>query len=92
MSCPVCEGYSSTNCPYCSDDVEMVRCPDCLGEGVIYLAFDLILRKEYRVSKQEYIALPEDEDAAIAEAKSKCRSDIITCITCRGEGEIPEDY
>ena len=90
MSCPVCEGYSSANCPCCSDDVEMVRCPDCLEDGVIYLAFDLILRKEYRVSK--HIALPEDEDAAIAEAKSECRSDIVTCTTCRGEGEIPEDY
>ena len=68
----------------------MVRCPDCLGEGVIYLAFDLITRKEYRVSKQEYIALPEDEDAAVAELKMECKCEIVTCHTCKGEGEIPE--
>lgn len=68
----------------------MVRCPDCLGDGVIYLAFDLITRKEFRVSKQEYIGLPEDEDTAISELRMECKSEIVRCRTCNGDGEIPE--
>lgn len=92
MSCSVCEGYSSENCPCCAQDVEMVRCPDCLGEGVIYLAFALITRKEFRVSKEEYLSMSEDEDVAVAMARLECRSEIIECPTCHGEGEIPEYY
>ena len=34
MSCSVCQGFSSEKCPCCSDDLEVIDCPECDGMGV----------------------------------------------------------
>lgn len=34
MSCSVCAGYSSENCPCCSEDLDVIECPECEGLGV----------------------------------------------------------
>ena len=90
MSCPVCHGYSSEKCPVCGQ-TEMVVCPDCQGDGLVYLAFDLITRMEFRVSKKEYFSLPIDEDDAVSQSRHECRSEAVKCHTCGGSGEI-ESY
>lgn len=33
MSCSVCEGYSSYNCPCCGPQIEKIVCPECDGSG-----------------------------------------------------------
>ena len=91
MSCAVCAGYSSYNCPCCSEDVVMVDCPDC-ANGVVYYAFNIKTRKDVRVTEIAYMLLPFDEDCAEFERQNYCQGDIRICPTCKGEGEIPEEY
>lgn len=91
MSCSVCAGHDSISCPCCAEDVRMTECPDCLGEGVIYLGFDMILRNFYRVTRLDYYDLPDDENEAARIGKAVCKGDIETCSTCNGEGVIPEE-
>lgn len=69
----------------------MMVCPDCQGEGYVYLAFDIITRREFRVSKKEYLSLPDDEDVAVSQSRTECKSEAVRCHTCKGEGEI-ESY
>lgn len=93
MSCSVCAGYSSYNCPCCSEEVKMVECPDCQGSGYTpYKALDIRTRKEIPVTELAYAILPENEDIAQYKGMRYCKMDIDICPTCRGEGEIPEYY
>lgn len=93
MSCSVCAGYISYNCPCCSDDVKMVACPDCQGSGYTpYKALDIITRKEVPVTEIAYMMLPIDEDTAAHYGMRYCKMEIDVCPTCRGSGEVPESY
>ena len=92
MSCSVCAGYSSDNCPCCSDNAQMVECPDCDGTGVYYYAFNTSTRKMSRVTELVFSMLPVDEDDARDSNTVWCQGYVEPCSTCHGEGEIPEDY
>lgn len=93
MSCSVFAGYSDYNCPCCGESVRMVTCPDCQGSGYTpYLAFDILTRKNVPVTELAYRILPDDEDIADSLGMRFCKQEIDICPTCRGEGEIPEDY
>jgi len=92
MSCSVCAGHSSYNCPCCSEEVRMIPCPDCDAKGVVYHAFHIGERKFKKVTELAYTILPPDEDDARFMRGKWCQGGIEVCPTCRGEGEIPEDY
>ena len=93
MSCAVCAGHSSYNCPCCGEDVRMIECPDCNGTGhTPFMAFDIIKRIDVPVTELAYLILPDDEDEANYFRKRYCKQELDTCPTCRGLGEIPEDY
>ena len=91
MSCSVCAGYSSYNCPCCGEEPRMIACPDC-EDGMEYWSFNIKSRTFVRVTPIAYQLLPFDEDDARAEGKNYCQADIRRCPTCQGEGRIPEDY
>lgn len=91
MSCSVCAGYSSYNCPACGGGVRMVDCPDC-EDGLQYFLYNIHNGKEIKCTALAYQIQPFDEDDARAERKNYCQGDIRRCPTCKGEGEIPEDY
>lgn len=92
MSCSVCAGYSSYNCPCCGEDVRMMECPDCEGEGFHYYAFDTQHRRFKKVAELAFTILPADEDVARSLGLRWCQGIVKKCPTCKGEGEIPEDY
>lgn len=93
MSCSVCAGYSSYNCPCCGEPVRMMTCPDCKGSGMeAYKAYHIHRHITTDVTKICYDILPKDEDDAIARGENWCRWPRERCHTCKGEGEIPEDY
>lgn len=91
MSCSVCAGYSSYNCPCCSEEVKMIECPDC-EDGFHYFSFNIRTRQFVRVTKIAYQILPFDENDAEHEGKNYCQGDVMKCPTCEGMGEIPEGY
>lgn len=91
MSCSVCAGHSSYNCPCCGGGVRMVECPDC-EDGMEYYSFNIKTRQFVRVTAVAYQILPFDEDDAESEGKHYCQGDVRRCRTCGGEGEIPENY
>lgn len=91
MSCSVCAGYSSYNCPCCSEEVRMMECPDC-ESGYVYYAFDIYRRVSARVTRLAYAILPVDEDIAKEMNQRWCQGDIEICSTCQGEGIIPENH
>lgn len=91
MSCSVCAGYSSDNCPCCGTRSVMVECPDCDG-GYEFYAFDIRTRKFVRVTEMAYNILPIDEDEAEFANARFCQGDVRMCATCKGEGQIHEDY
>ena len=93
MSCSVCAGYSSYNCPCCGEEVRMMTCPDCKGSGMAaYKAYHIHRHITAEVTKICYDILPKDEDDAIARGENWCRYPREICPTCKGEGEIPENY
>lgn len=93
MSCSVCAGYSSYNCPCCGEEIRMVACPDCKGTGMEpYRLFNIRTRGEIVVTANMYFSYPKDEDDAEAKGEFLCRMPRGYCPTCKGEGEIPEDY
>ena len=91
MSCSVCAGYSSYNCPCCGEELRMVECPDCEA-GVQFFSFNIKTRQFVKVTKVAFQILPFDEDDARHERKTYCQGDIRKCETCNGEGMIPEEY
>lgn len=87
MSCPVCKGYDSHNCPVCSGIHEV--CPACQGTGQgPYMAFDTELRIDIPVTREEYFSLPADEDDAFLKGERYCQQDREECACCRGTGVI----
>ena len=91
MSCSVCAGHSSYNCPCCSEELRMTECPECGGKGYIYHSFNIKTRELARTTEEAFQILPFDEDDAKDERKTFCQGDIDVCPVCGGEGEIPED-
>lgn len=69
----------------------MVTCPDC-ENGYEYYAFDVLTRKMVRVTELAYQILPFDEDDALYSKKRYCQGCVEVCSSCKGEGEIPENY
>lgn len=71
----------------------MITCPDCQGSGYKpYMAFDIIKRACVPVTDLAWAILPDDEDIASYLGMRYCKMDVELCPTCRGDGEIPEDY
>ena len=91
MSCSVCAGYSSYNCPCCSEEVQMIPCPDC-SDGYEYFAFNVHTGQQVKVTLSAYMILPYDEDDARAGGQNYYQGPIIGCRTCKGEREIPRHY
>lgn len=91
MSCAVCAGHDTYNCPCCGDDVRMVECPDCGGTGMTpYKAFNIQSRKEVPVTRLTWLLIPKDEDEAESKGKRYCRAYRDICRTCGGLGEIQD--
>ena len=93
MSCSVCAGYDSYNCPCCGEEVSMITCPDCKGTGnAPYKAFHIHDRVTVTCTELTWLAIPHDEDAAADLGENWCRWPREACPTCKGEGEIHENY
>lgn len=87
MSCSVCAGYSSYNCPCCSEEPAPVPCPDC-SDGYAYYAGIVGSVGRTRVTKLAYMMLPYDEVDARAMKNKYYQGDIEECPRCGGEREI----
>lgn len=71
----------------------MITCPDCNGTGMApYKAYHVHRHITADVTKVCYELLPKDEDEAIVKGENWCRWPREECPTCKGDGEIPEDY
>lgn len=71
----------------------MITCPDCNGSGVTkHTAFDIEDRIHVYVTELAYQILPDNEDAARYQGKRFCKGEPELCRTCRGKGEISEEY
>lgn len=93
MSCSVCAGHDTYNCPVCGESVRMMTCPDCKGTGLEpYKVFNIHTRGEIEVTREQWFAYPKSEDDAFEQGENLCRMERGYCPTCKGEGEIPEDY
>lgn len=91
MSCSVCAGHDSYNCPCCGES-HTTTCPDCQGSGYTpYLAYDILAKKDVPVTKSAYDILPIDEDAADVMGMRFCKQEIGICPTCGGVGQILVD-
>ena len=89
MSCEVCAGYSTYNCPVCGEQARMMTCPDCNGTGEgDWKVFDVVKRMVINCPKLAYDLAPDSEDKAIEMGKRFCRESNI-CQTCKGVGELP---
>lgn len=90
MSCEVCAGYSSYNCPVCGGEDSMSICPNCKGTGEAdWKVFDIKQRVVVRCTELAYIYAADSEDEAEAQGKRYCKENNI-CETCDGLGEIQE--
>lgn len=88
MSCAVCAGYSSQNCPCCGVEAQKVTCPDCKGTGYgDWTVFDIIKRVDVKCNEAQYRRAALSEDGAADRGERYCRASC-TCQTCQGEGEI----
>lgn len=71
----------------------MITCPDCQGSGYTpYMAYDIKTKKDIPVTELAYSILPADENEADSKGMRFCKVEINICQTCKGLGEIPEDY
>ena len=71
----------------------MIDCPDCKGTGYApYKAFHIHRRVTAECTELCWNMLPHDEDAAFDLGGNWCRYPRELCSTCKGEGEIPENY
>ena len=94
MSCPVCQGYNSDKCPCCSEGVKGVMCADCQGTGIApWTAVDVKTFEIKVVSKEEWIAMPDDECEANAVGSRFYRYEEGggKCMTCYGDGKLIVD-
>lgn len=91
MSCSVCAGYSSHDCPCCGTEPQKITCPACKGTGHgDWKVWDIIKRVEVTCNEIAYRTSPRNEDDAIRLGKRYCRYSC-TCKTCGGDGEIVID-
>ena len=91
MSCSVCAGYDSYNCPCCGKEVSMTVCPECHGTGwEDYSLLQIHTRGIIKVSREQWVRYPADEDEAFDKGENLCRMPRERCGRCHGEGEIPE--
>lgn len=93
MSCSVCEGHDSYNCPCCGRQVR--TCPECGGTGKTpYLAYDLRTNRVSEVPEIVWLTLPEDEDEARRTNRHTFQFEDggDRCPACHGDGTVPEDY
>ena len=89
MSCSVCAGYSSYNCPCCGHSVEMTDCPECNGTGYApHKALQIHTRQVVTCSALTWDMLPADEDTAYSRGENWCKYPREACPVCKGEGEI----
>lgn len=88
MSCEVCSGYSSHNCPVCGGNSSAITCPDCKGTGEgDWKVFDILQRMVINCSEIAYIYAADSEDEAELQGKRYCKESNI-CQKCGGAGEI----
>jgi len=74
------------------DEPEMKECPVCNGTGHTgYRAFNIRTRTETNVTKQTWLCLPMDEDAAYDAGQNYCRLELETCQECGGTGKVEDD-
>lgn len=93
MSCSVCAGHDTYNCPVCGESVRMETCPDCKGTGLApYKAWHIHRHVAVEVTYLTWLMIPRDEDDAFTKGENWCRMDREQCPTCKGDGEIPENY
>ena len=91
MSCIVCMGYDTQNCPVCGDHYEVIACPECEGRGVnMRLAFNIRTRQFVEVTPLTWQVLPSTEDRAEAMGWNYCRAED-NCPHCKGFGEVYKD-
>lgn len=92
MSCSVCAGHDTYCCPCCSEELDVVACPECGGEGYTdFKAFNIKTRKFVDVTPETYCALPDDENVALANGRNYCQGDAKECRFCGGRGEVYQD-
>ena len=90
MSCNVCAGYDSTNCPVCGEE-RIVTCPVCEGTGINQrLAFNIHTRQSVKVTEIAWLFLPKTEEEAEAKGQNYCRSEE-NCPACKGLGEVRKE-
>ena len=88
MSCSVCAGYSSYNCPCCGGYTETIDCPDCGGTGEgNYTVWDVHNRREVSCTRLAYLLCADTEDDALERGQRYCKLSCV-CKTCNGEGTI----
>lgn len=88
MSCSVCAGYDSYNCPCCSEEPKMIPCPAC-DDGYAYYAKVVgDTKAKVRMTKIAYMIIPYDEEDARMLGQRYYQGDIEECPTCKGEQEI----
>lgn len=93
MSCVVCAGHDTYNCPVCSEAFDVVTCPECGGFGETdFLAFNIETRKFVRVSAYTFHSLYKDEDVARFNHQHYCQGDATECRLCGGKGEVYQDH
>ena len=91
MSCSVCRGYDSHDCPYCAAESTIERCPVCSGTGIDQrLAFNIHTRKFVKVTEIAWLMLPKTEEEAEARGQNYCRTEE-NCPFCKGLGEVRKE-
>ena len=89
MSCDVCRGTNSRNCPVCGEQPEMIFCPECRGLGLKKCyAMSMRTGTEIEVTAETYMGIPETEDEARMNGRKYYRSDAEECEFCGGTGEV----
>ena len=60
MSCSVCAGHDTYNCPCCGETIQMIICPDCYGTGMKKpRAFHIYRRLTVEVTETTWQILPK---------------------------------
>jgi len=91
MSCSVCAGHDTYNCPCCGDELSVATCPECGGDGIDHrLAFNIVTREFVKVEPITWQVLPKTEDEAEAMRWNYCQAEE-NCPFCKGLGEVYQD-
>ena len=88
MSCTVCSGYDTSRCPVCSEQMEVIECPECDGTGLNHrLAFNIKTRQYVEIDPTTWNILPATEEEAEFKGWNYCRAEE-ECQYCKGSGRI----